>query len=211
MSVEIVLHPERGTKAELESFLKNLGYEPCEHLWSWPKGSLNFHWFEINEYRSYDGVEATISKPTADEQKKLGKCAWSIHTRTRSSASPDDRSHQNKTIRDARLLFGGSFYNDWHGKNRYTPVEPDGRDAIARGLYLARSQVMHNISFVILSLPEGRQIKREPKTAKQRQIADYLGTSDPTRWRPASAATKDRGRSGLGGRKGAEYDPFSSA
>ncbi len=52
------------------------------------------------------------------------------------SASPDDKEHQNKTIREARRKFGGNFYNDWYGRNRYISVRADGRDAVSRAMFL---------------------------------------------------------------------------
>jgi hypothetical protein len=121
MSIEITLHPARGSRKELRKLLEALGYRPCNHLWTWPKGTLNYHWFDSKEHRSYDGVEANISKPDETEFEKLGPCSWMLHTRTRVAASPDDQEHQNKTIREARRRFGGNFYNDWYGANRYTP------------------------------------------------------------------------------------------
>ena len=181
MSVEVILHPARATKKELECFLRDRGYVPVEHLWNWPKGSLNFHWYEIDQFKSYDGVEATIYKPSKDKQEELGESAWALHTRTRSSCSPDDRHQQNETIRAARKRFGGDFYNDWHGKNKYTPIEPDGREAIGRGLYLLLMHVRLNISFVMASLPDGHKTVVPPKTKKQKLIVDYLETSHPTR------------------------------
>lgn len=86
MSIEITLHPKHATRNELRKLLEELGYKPCEHLWKWPKGALSYHWFDAKEYRSFDGVEANISKPDKAETKKLGSCAWMLHTRTRTSA-----------------------------------------------------------------------------------------------------------------------------
>jgi hypothetical protein len=133
MSIEIILHPKAARREDIANLLKDLGYRPCEHLWDWPKGSLNFHWFERNDYLSYDGVEATVYKPSSDEHG-LGACEWALHTRTRVWANPADKNHQDGTIHAARAKFGGNFYNDGHGKNRYTRREPDGRDAVSRGI-----------------------------------------------------------------------------
>ncbi len=152
MSLEIVLHPKSGTREDIADILKGLGYGPSNHLWDWPKGSLNFYWFEKNDYLSYDGVEATIYKPSSDDHK-LGSCEWALHTRTRSSASPADKNHQDETIRTVRAKFGGNFYNDWHGRNRYTRREPDGRDAVARGIYLAYETITQHISAVRYAAP----------------------------------------------------------
>ncbi|MFC1999282.1 hypothetical protein ACFLXE_00805 [Chloroflexota bacterium] len=53
-----------------------------------------------------------------------------------------------------RKRFGGDFVNDCYGKNRYIPIEPDLRDAIARGIYLSYEHVTSKISAVKYALPE---------------------------------------------------------
>jgi len=178
MSVEIILHPRNATRDQLKQFLEHRGYTRTEHLWDWPKGSLNYHWFDRSDFRSFDGVEATIYPPTDDENvKKLGQCDWALHTRTRSSGSVADKQEQNETIRAARQKFGGSFYNDWNGKDRYTPVHEDGRDAPARGIYLAYELVKHNIRAVRFVLPEPHKGLQELVGSK----LESLATLDPTR------------------------------
>lgn len=37
-------------------------------------------------------------------------------------------------IREARRKFGGKFYNDWHGWNRYTPIPPETHTPAERGI-----------------------------------------------------------------------------
>ena len=153
MSIEIILHPKSASRPDIARLLKDLGYQPCESLRDWPKDSLNFHWFEATDYLSYDGVEATVYESSSDEYR-LGACEWALHTRTRSGASPADKNHQDETIRAARAKFGGNFYNDWHGKNRYTRREPDGRDAVSRGIYLTYESISHHIRSVRYAAPE---------------------------------------------------------
>jgi hypothetical protein len=177
VSIEIILHPQRASRDELRQFLADRQFKPTDHLWDWPKGSLNYHWFDHTDCRSFDGVEATIYPPPAEQQEKLGQCAWALHTRTRASASPADKEQQNKIVRAARQKFGGSFYNDWYGKNRYTQVEPDSRDAVARGIYLAYEFVTHNIRAVRYALPE-------PNEGLEKLVGtklEALATADPTR------------------------------
>ena len=155
MSIEIIFHPERSSRDALKKLLKERGFKPTSHLWDWPTGSLHFHWFCEEDYRSYAGVEATIFKPSDDDlQSKLGYCAWALHTRTLSWASPGDKEQQNNIIRQARAEFGGNFYNDWYGKNRYIKVEADPRDAASRGLYLIYERLNENIQAVRYALPE---------------------------------------------------------
>jgi hypothetical protein len=117
MSLEMILHPKSASRDDLRRLLLELGYAPCLHLWDWPKGSLHFQWFNNTDYLSYDGVEATINRPSSDEYQ-LGACEWAFHTRTRASASPADKDHQDRTIRAARAACGGHVYNDWHVRNR---------------------------------------------------------------------------------------------
>ena len=154
MSIEITLHPEASDKQGLKALLLELGFEPSNHLSIWPEGALHFHWFTDVEYQSYEGVEATIFSPTEAPEASALSCAWALHTRTRVLASPADRRQQNSVIRAARARFGGAFYNDSTGKNRYTKIEDDGRDAPSRGIYLAYESVRETIGAVQCALPD---------------------------------------------------------
>lgn len=178
MSIEVVLHPKNASREHLRDFLTELRFVPTEHLFEWPERSLHYKWFDRTDYRSFDGVEATIYQPSDDEDiKQLGLCTWALHTRTRASASPADKEQQNNLIRIARHKFGGNFYNDWYGKNRYTCVPPDPRDAAARGMYIAYEFVRDNISAVKFALPE-------PVEGFEKFIGtkfEALSTDDPTR------------------------------
>ena len=80
-----------------------------------------------------------------------------LHTRHPCFASPADRKQQNHVVRTARRRFGGAFYNDSTGKNRYTKIEDDGRDAPSRGVYLAYESVREAISAIQYALPEPTQ------------------------------------------------------
>ena len=152
MSVESILHPAQATKRNLREFLESRGYTPCKHLWNWPRGSLHFHWFNVTDNLSFDGVEATIFRPSEDPHK-LGTCEWALHTRTRSSGSRADKVEQNETIRQAKARFGGNFYNDWGARNRHSAEPPEHRDAASRGLYLAYEIVREHLIAVSTSLP----------------------------------------------------------
>ena len=154
MSIEITFHPKRSDKWALRALLGEFGFEPSTHLWNWPEGSLHFGWFSNVEYQSYDGVEATIFPPSKALETDSPPCAWALHTRTRASASPVDRKQQNLVVRTARAHFGGSFYNDSAGKNRYTKVNDDGRDAPSRGIYLAYASVRESLMASRSAVPE---------------------------------------------------------
>ena len=177
MSIEVSIHPTRSSRDELKKLVRELGFTPSGHLWDWPKGSLHFHWFDEVDYQSFDGVEATICPPSEDAKATLGNCTWDLHTRTRASASPADKEQQNNLIRLARARFGGSFYNDWFGRNRYTKVTPDARDAPTRGIYLAYEFVTDNIRAVRFALPE-------PQKSLERLVGtklEPLSHADPAR------------------------------
>jgi len=182
MSTEVRFHPQRASKEALEALLREYGYRPCGHLWNWPKGSLHFHLFENRDFLSYDGVEATIFPPSAEEIEELGPCEWALQTRTRSSASPYDKHQQDEIIREARKRYGGSFYNDWQGKNRYNNPDPDQRDAVARGIYLVYERVTNQLTMVNCSLPDGGMgLKKEPENDDQKRIIETMLLNDPVR------------------------------
>lgn len=177
MSTEITLHPPNAKRDDLVALLEGLGFKPVNHLWNWPTGSLCYYWFEDADYQSFDGVEATIFPPSAEEQQKLGKCGWAIHTRTCASASHADKEQQNHVIRLARTRYGGVFYNDWFGKNRYTKLPPDPRDAVARGIYIAYEFVADSIRAVRFALPE----PMDNLDKLSGTDLNVLATADPTR------------------------------
>ena len=153
------------------------GFLRTEHLWDWPKGSWHFAWFDPIDYKSFDGVEATIYAPSEEQQEKLGSCPWALHTRTREHASPADKTQQNHLIRVARRKLGGNFYNDGYGKNRYTPIHKDPRDARCRGIYLTHTWITEDLQKVRFALPE-------PLGDLERLVGtklEPLSTVDPTR------------------------------
>lgn len=177
MSIETVLHTKAKRREDIQRVLNGMGYKQCGHLWDWPKGSVHLHWFEAKDFLSYDGVEATIYRPSSDHQN-LGPCEWALHTRTRASAIPADQAHQDETIRAVRAKFGGEFYNDWRGRNRYTRPCPDERDAVARGIYLAYEAVTDRLKAVQFATPNASPEIEKLRTSKQ--LAP-LAEADPTR------------------------------
>src|SRR5438270_4118081 len=87
MSIEIVLYPKTVTKRELKKFLEVEGFKGTDFFLS-PSTNINlhFHWFEEKDFKSFDGVEATIYKIEKKDKEKY-KCGnWGLHTRTRVSA-----------------------------------------------------------------------------------------------------------------------------
>ncbi|HEX5725895.1 MAG TPA: HEPN domain-containing protein [Longimicrobiaceae bacterium] len=172
MSTEVVLFPPRATKLGLRKHLRSLGYLPVQHLWSWPKGSVHFHWFEEEDFKSTDGVEATIY-PTSEEERNNYKAgAWTLHTRTRASASRFDKEYQNHTIRTARKMFGGDFYNDWRGKNRYVELWTETKSPAGRGIYLSYHWVLQNVRAVQRALPQPIEVPSHGPLAELTRLHD---------------------------------------
>jgi hypothetical protein len=124
MSLEITLYPKQSTKTKLINFLKQNGFIKTEHYLKEMNTSeiLHYHWFNDNDCISFDGVEATIYKISDDEKVKNNCTEWILHTRTKASASREDKAQQNNIIKKARQIFKGSFYNDWYGTNKYTNI-----------------------------------------------------------------------------------------
>ena len=176
MSVEITLYPERATKDDLCRLVRARGYTKCTHLWDWPAGSSNFHWFEETDFKSIDGVEATVFPPREGKPDYAAGCDWALHTRTRASSSTYDRAEQNELIREARRRYGGSFYNDWHGKNRYTPVPVETKTPAGRGIFLVYEFVTRQVKMVELALPQPWAVTPDGQPAP-----DFMSAFDPSR------------------------------
>ncbi len=60
MGRDLTLYPERATKSDLKELLENLNFHKCNHLWDWPEETLNYAWFETEDFKSFDGVSADI-------------------------------------------------------------------------------------------------------------------------------------------------------
>ena len=69
MGRDLTLHTVRATKKELINYLEELGFEKCDHLWDWPKGTVNYSWFDNEDFKSIDGVSADIY-PTPEEERR---------------------------------------------------------------------------------------------------------------------------------------------
>ncbi len=184
MSIEIVFYPKTATQDDLKGHLVNLGFQPCENLMNWTKGSMHFSWFEEKDYKSFDGVEATIFPKSSEENSKYPGSTVALHTRTRASASVVDRLFQNSVIKTARMKFKGDFINDWHGKNRYIPEYPDKQDEVARGIYLLYEGVIRNIKAVKVALPDPmlKKFKNSQLDSKfdDTKWSNFIKSIDPT-------------------------------
>ena len=46
MGRDLTLYPKKASKKDLMNFIESFGFIKCIHLWNWPKGTLNYSWFE---------------------------------------------------------------------------------------------------------------------------------------------------------------------
>lgn len=61
MGRDLCLYTDNANKGELVSFVRSFGkVRVTEHLWDWPKGSVHFHWFDEDDYKTTTGVELTL-------------------------------------------------------------------------------------------------------------------------------------------------------
>jgi hypothetical protein len=119
MSIVIEYYPENASKEDLTEFFKQENFQKCNYfLKPFPKGTTYLSWFEQKDYKSIDGLEAVIY-PDKENSKK----GWSVFTRTRVWASAYDKQKQNEVIKKLRKQFGGHFYNDSAGKNRFIKID----------------------------------------------------------------------------------------
>ncbi|MEP2705227.1 MAG: hypothetical protein ABJQ71_01175 [Roseibium sp.] len=176
MGRDLTLHPGKASKKELASYLKRLGFVKCDHLWDWPEGTLNFHWFDSHEFRSITGVEADVFPVKGDELLIAGN-PWALHVRNTYSASWHDVWMLNEVLRGARKQFGGTIEGDY-GTNRYAPLWEDASTPIGRGLSAAYQRVSCSISEVKYSLPASQIEKRN---INNNEIIDFVNSNDPMR------------------------------
>jgi len=136
VSIEIWQFPRAASRDELAALLKSLGYTRGENLFfPGPAGTLSFFWSEPRDFLSTSGVDASVFPLDADGKKTWNtQNDWGLRTRTSISASSFDQEFQNKTVRAIRKAFGGTFYNDHFGKNRYTVVQPTKSTPASRGI-----------------------------------------------------------------------------
>jgi hypothetical protein len=122
--------PAQTSIARLKEVVELLGYRAVT---SWVKSSEIeqlgcYYWSDTTEYKSWTGVELNIYR----FEEKL-----TLHTRTRISRSYWDLTHQNKTIKLIRDLFGGTFRTD-EGIGRYLRPDSPPPSPLSSGCYLAR-------------------------------------------------------------------------
>jgi hypothetical protein len=156
VSIEVWQFPRAASKDELAALLKSLGYTPGENLFfPGPPGTLSFSWSEPRDFLSTSGVDASVFPLDVDGKRTWNtQNDWGLRTRTSISASSFDQEFQNKTVRAVRKAFGGRFYNDHFGNNRYTAVEPTRSTPASRGISGVLSRVSEDLHSLQYVLPE---------------------------------------------------------
>lgn len=149
MSVEVILYTKTATKNGLIKFLHTCGFQKCRHFLDEMNTNemLHFMWFGFENYESTTGVEATILKASEESKNKHNCSDWVLHTRTKASGSYEDKQKQNEIIRIARQQFGGTFYNDWYGTNKYTNLADYSKfSPLEKGISIIASNSLEKLS-----------------------------------------------------------------
>lgn len=179
MGRDVTLYPKKATKKELKDYLENLGFDKCGHFWDWPKGTLNYSWFDYDDFKSIDGVSADIYPVTGEELDITGN-KWALHVRNVYSASWHDVKMLNDVLREARKIFGGTIQGDY-GINRYAPLWEDNSTPISRSVSAIYLNVERELSAVKHALPDP-SINHPPNAGeKVDDLIEFTKTLDPSR------------------------------
>lgn len=181
MGRDLTLYPDKATKQDLKIYLEDLGFRKCKHFWDWPAGTLNYSWFDEEDFKSIDGVSADIY-PVSDEESQITGNEWALHVRNLYSASWHDVKKLNDVLRGARRSFGGTIKGDY-GTNRYAPLWKDESTPISRGVTAIYERVHQEISSVKFALPEPSIQYPQPAQvdAKMRDFVEFTKSLDPSR------------------------------
>jgi len=181
MGRDLTFYPDRASRSDLKTYLEGLGFRKCKHFWNWPSGSLNYLWFDQQDFKSIDGVSADIY-PVSGEDLKITGNEWALHVRNLYSASWYDVKMLNDTLRGAKKLFGGKIKGDY-GTNRYAPLWKDESTPISRGIAMIFQRVDQDLRAVKFALPESSmpQLSVEPMDARMRDFMEFTQSHDPAR------------------------------
>jgi len=179
MGRDLTLYPQKASKKDLSEYLEGLGFVRCKHFWDWPKGTLNYSWFDYDDFKSIDGVSADIY-PVYDEEKTITQNDWALHVRNVYSASWHDVKMLNEVLKGARKNFGGTIKGDY-GTNHYATLWKDESTPISRGISAIFQHVTQEISSVKFSLPDPSIKSRPPTGGKIDNFIEYSNRLDPSR------------------------------
>lgn len=179
MGRDVTLYPKKATRRELSEYLENLDFKKCSHIWDWPKGTLNYAWFDHQDFKSIDGVSADIY-PVSEEERNITGNEWALHVRNLSRASWHDVAMLNEVLKGARKLFGGTIKGDY-GTNKYAPLWEDKSTPISRGISGVFQHVNQELSAVKCALPEPHINHLQTTGGKIDDFIDFTDRLDPSR------------------------------
>jgi len=179
MGRDITLHPKKATRNELKNYLEDLGFQKCKHLWEWPKGTLNYSWFDHVDFKSIDGVSADIY-PVSNDELHISGNKWALHVRNANIASWHDVKMLNDVLKGAKRLFGGNIVGDY-GRNRYAPLWDDHSTPISRGISSLYNHIHQEISSVKHALPEPSIKLPSPEDKSSSEFFNFMHSLDPSR------------------------------
>lgn len=120
---------QSATAAQVQDIVLLLGYKRSSDGLTVPNRVGGYYWYDETDYRSWSGVELDIYKSRRGPVK--------VTTRSTVSRSFWDLTHQNRTIKLLRDLYGGHFETD-AGRNRYWRPDHPAPSPLSSGCYLAR-------------------------------------------------------------------------
>lgn len=179
MGRDVILYPKKASRDDLKKYIEGLGFRKCGHFWDWPKGTLNYFWFDYEDFKSIDGVSADIY-PVSGEELSITGNDWALHVRNLSSASWYDVKMFNDVLRGARKIFGGTIKGDY-GTNRFAPLWKDDSTPISRGISAIYSNVKQETSAVRFALPEPSIKQSEIVDRKIDDFVKFTQSMDPSR------------------------------
>lgn len=179
MGRDVTLYPKKASRKELSDYLESLGFARCSHFWDWPKGTLNYSWFDHQDFKSIDGVSADIY-PVSEEEKNITKNEWALHVRNLYSASWHDVAMLNEVLRGARKRFGGTIKGDY-GTNKYAPLWDDKSTPVSRGISGVYQHVKQELSAVKCALPDPSINHPQSTGGKIDDFLEFTKSLDPSR------------------------------
>lgn len=179
MGRDVTLYPKKASRDDLRNHLESLGFQRCGHFWNWPAGTLNYSWFDDEDFKSIDGVSADIY-PVSEGERRITGNEWALHVRNVYSASWHDVEMLNRVLKEARKKFGGTIKGDY-GTNRYATLWHDDSTPISRGVTRVYQRVKDKISSVKFSLPEPAIDNKNRPGGKANDFIEFTNSHDPSR------------------------------
>ena len=182
MGRDLTLYPKKASKSDLKKYIESLGFKPCKHMWDWPKGTLNYSWFDKSDYKSIDGVSVDIY-PVDKTENIYSENEWALHIRNLYSASVFDVKMLNSVLKGARKLFGGTISGDY-GVNKYAPLWEDKSTPLSRGISYTYRKVINSLDALKFTLPDeimDKQFNEKTANKREKEVFNMIKKYDPMR------------------------------